>query len=127
MTNHSDVLTQALEALEHHTAIKHPQQRHYRDAAIEALRAALAETAEPVALTAMQQAGKAAAHYHAWSKQYTAPQPPAPAVELTDREICDLWSWSMTAEAEQADDTQQHAFARAAIAAHEAKKQKGQP
>ena len=34
---------EALEALEIHSAIKHPQQRHYRDAAIEALRAALAQ------------------------------------------------------------------------------------
>lgn len=32
---------QALDALENHTAIKHPQQRAYRDDAIEALRAAL--------------------------------------------------------------------------------------
>lgn len=33
----------ALDALENHTAIKHPQQIHYRDSATEALRAALAE------------------------------------------------------------------------------------
>jgi len=32
------LLRQALEALENHTAIKHPQQRHYRDAAIDALK-----------------------------------------------------------------------------------------
>ena len=32
---------QALDALENHTAIKHPQQIHYRDAAIESLRTAL--------------------------------------------------------------------------------------
>jgi hypothetical protein len=39
----------ALEALENHTAIKHPQQRGYRDDAIAALRAALAEPVqEPV-------------------------------------------------------------------------------
>ena len=31
----------ALDALENHTAIKHPQQRYYRDRAIDALRAAL--------------------------------------------------------------------------------------
>ena len=31
----------ALDALENHAAIKHPQQIHYRDAAIEALRDAL--------------------------------------------------------------------------------------
>ena len=32
------LLRQALDALENHTAIKHPQQRHYRDATITALR-----------------------------------------------------------------------------------------
>jgi hypothetical protein len=45
------VMKQALEALENHTAIKHPQQRYYRDAAIDALRQAIeqAEQAQPVA------------------------------------------------------------------------------
>jgi hypothetical protein len=38
---------QALEALEHHSAIKHPQQIHYRDTAIAALKAALEQQAEP--------------------------------------------------------------------------------
>ena len=33
---------------------------------------------------------------------------------LTDEEICDLWAWSLTAEAERTNTTQQqHAFARA--------------
>lgn len=41
MSNLRQAAEQALEALENHTAIKHPQQIHYRDAAIEALRAAL--------------------------------------------------------------------------------------
>jgi hypothetical protein len=41
--NLREAAQQALEALEIHSAIKHPQQRHYRDSAIEALRAALAE------------------------------------------------------------------------------------
>ena len=36
-----EAMTLALDALENHSAIKHPQQRHYRDAAIDALRAAL--------------------------------------------------------------------------------------
>ena len=43
MTDLRAAAQQALEALEIHSAIKHPQQRHYRDSAIEALRAALAE------------------------------------------------------------------------------------
>ena len=36
-----------------------------------------------------------------------------PWVGLTDDEIKDLWSWSMTREAERTATTQQHAFARA--------------
>ena len=36
-----EAMKQALDALENHSAIKHPQQRYYRDAAIDALRAAL--------------------------------------------------------------------------------------
>ena len=34
-------------------------------------------------------------------------------VGLTDEEISDLWSWSMTREAERTATTQQHAFAQA--------------
>ena len=36
-----EAMNLALDALENHTAIKHPQQRYYRDRAIDALRAAL--------------------------------------------------------------------------------------
>lgn len=36
----------ALDALENHTAIKHPQQMHYRDTAIEALRQALEQPSD---------------------------------------------------------------------------------
>jgi len=39
---------------------------------------------------------------------------------LTDERICELWSWSATAEAERTATTQQHAFARAIEAAKEA-------
>lgn len=47
---------------------------------------------------------------------------PQPVMQpLTDEEIRDLWSWSATAEAERTASTQQHAFARAVIAAYEAK------
>lgn len=38
---------------------------------------------------------------------------------LTDERICELWSWSATAEAERTATTQQHAFARAIEAAKE--------
>tara|TARA_R110000822_G_scaffold45250_3_gene121079 strand:- start:2154 stop:2591 length:438 start_codon:yes stop_codon:yes gene_type:complete len=38
-----EALTLALDALENHTAIKHPQQIHYRDKAIAAIKEALAQ------------------------------------------------------------------------------------
>jgi hypothetical protein len=41
--------------------------------------------------------------------QFTPPQ----RKPLTDEEISNLWSWSMTREAELTATTQQHAFARA--------------
>ena len=45
-----ELMQQALDALEQHSAIQHPQQRHYRDAAIDALRERLAQPEqEPVA------------------------------------------------------------------------------
>lgn len=37
---------------------------------------------------------------------------------LTDEMIVELWSWSMTADAERTANTQQHAFARAIERAH---------
>jgi len=43
---------------------------------------------------------------------YTTP-PRREWVGLTDEEMRDFWSWSMTAEAERTANTQQHAFARA--------------
>ena len=45
-------------------------------------------------------------------RYYTSP-PQRTWVGLTDDEISDLWSWSMTREAERTATTQQHAFARA--------------
>jgi hypothetical protein len=46
-----EVLKQLVDALENHSAIKHPQQIHYRDAAIEVGKQAIAEleSQEPVA------------------------------------------------------------------------------
>ena len=51
-----EVLKQMVEALENHSAIKHPQQIHYRDAAIEAGKQAIAEleSQEPVAWITLQ-------------------------------------------------------------------------
>ena len=43
MTDLRKAAEMALDALENHTAIKHPQQRQYRDDAIEALRQALSQ------------------------------------------------------------------------------------
>ena len=43
MTDLRKAAEMALDALENHTAIKHPQQIQYRDDAIEALRQALAQ------------------------------------------------------------------------------------
>ena len=45
-----EALKLALDALENHTAIKHPQQIHYRDKAITAIKEALAQEQEPVAV-----------------------------------------------------------------------------
>jgi len=45
-----------------------------------------------------------------WLPIYTTPPQRKP---LTDEEISNLWSWSMTREAELTATTQQHAFARA--------------
>ena len=42
-----EAMKQALEALENHTAIQHPQQRHDRDSAIDALRAAIKHAERP--------------------------------------------------------------------------------
>ena len=99
-----ELMQQALDALEKHVL-------EYET--IEALRARLAE---PVACDCDSPA---------WCKQYkkchramlgfepyVAP-PPRGWQGLTDEEVRDLWSWSMTAEAERTANTQQHAFARA--------------
>jgi hypothetical protein len=51
--------------------------------------------------------------YHADGTRTVRIQPKREWVGLTDDEIVKLWSWSMTAEAEQTATTQQHAFARA--------------
>lgn len=101
--------------------------------AMEAERAALAEQSaeqEPVAWV-VDMNGTESLEWHsdvqadlifgtAVQPLYTAPYP-AKREPLTDEEIRDLWSWSMTHEAERTATTQQHAFARAVIAAYERK------
>jgi hypothetical protein len=63
-----EALKLALDALENHTAIKHPQQIHYRDKAITAIKQALAQEQEPVAQPASEEDMKIyktiAANYH---------------------------------------------------------------
>jgi len=51
-----EVLKQLVDALENHSAIKHPQQIHYRDAAIEAGKQLIAEleSQEPVAFASIK-------------------------------------------------------------------------
>ena len=57
-------------------------------------------------------------HWVTWQAAVRSVAPPAQRKPLTDEQICDLWSWSMTAEAERTANTQQHAFARAIERAH---------
>lgn len=129
-------IEQALEALSDFDYDK-------RLAAITALRAALAETAEPFGhVTVRRLSQRFENHvdqyqfYPAGERPYldnvdechavyTAPQPPAPAVELTDMEIAGLWVDILSATHKSGiheDGIIPHRFARAAIAAHEAKK-----
>ena len=94
----------ALEALENHTAIKHPQQRQYRDDAIEALRQALSQPEqEPVAwglpnlqdpirrkqalLRVDLKIPDGAQFPQFWVPLYTAP-PNLEAAVLAEREAC---------------------------------------
>ena len=49
-----------------------------------------------------------------YTQQYTYTAPPQREWQgLTDEEVRDFWSWSMTQDAEHTANTQQHAFARA--------------
>ena len=51
--------------------------------------------------------------HHKRNQELYAMPPKREWVGLTDEEISNLWSWSMTREAELTATTQQHAFARA--------------
>jgi len=89
-----------LDALENHTAIKHPQQIHYRDRAIEAGRQAIAdaEKQEPKCVVIVEVFGKdwrleymslPVGRHKLYTQQYlyTHPQPKREWVGLTDEEI----------------------------------------
>ncbi len=92
-----------LDALENHTAIKHPQQIHYRDRAIEAGRQAIAEaekhevSQEPVMGVEVKRIASGGFVGNVWwihenlqegvFHLYTHPQPKREWVELTDEEI----------------------------------------
>jgi hypothetical protein len=93
-----EALKLALDALENHTAIKHPQQIHYRDKAITAIKQALAQEQEPVAQPASEEDMKIyktiAANYH---KDLSTP-PQRTWVGLTDDEIAQGWKESWVTE-----------------------------
>jgi hypothetical protein len=73
---------------------------------------ALAEPAEPVGINGLTDAETSAS---ASVMGFTAPQPPAPAVELTDDDIDRIWR-----KLNEGDSLKD--FARAVKAAHERKK-----
>jgi hypothetical protein len=121
-----EALKLALDALENHTAIKHPQQIHYRDSAIAALKEALAQPAqEPVASITKEARGTLILH-SGWddlpngTKFYTTPQP-RPWVGLTDDEIkttlsqlyCDLNQMKLAPDDRPQKGTVGFLFARA--------------
>ena len=95
-----EALKLALEALENHTAIKHPQQIYYRDKAITALRKALAQEQEPVA---WRWGIKKLNGSYEWryslnkTKSNSVPlytQPPQRTwVGLDDDELTEAWHW----------------------------------
>jgi len=81
--------------------------------AIASVEAVLAQPAqEPVALVIDGVLVKSELPEKYTGHLYTTP-PKREWVGLTDEEISNLWSWSMTREAELTATTQQHAFARA--------------
>ena len=88
-----EALKLALDALENHTAIKHPQQIHYRDKAITAIKEALAQEQEPVAVVDVHEFYDNCANFSLLQKLpkgkhtlYTAP-PQRTWVGLTDEEV----------------------------------------
>ena len=76
-----EALKLALEALENHTAIKHPQQIHYRDKAITAIKEALAQEQEPV---------EDVVAYHSDGTRTVRISPKRTWVGLTDEEIMEI-------------------------------------
>jgi hypothetical protein len=99
-----------LDALENHTAIKHPQQVYYRDKAIEAGRQAIAEAEkqEPVALETVYETvvhwdeggGKRSRRELARRivALYSHPQPKREWVGLTDEERHEIREWQRIQE-----------------------------
>ena len=105
-----EVLKQLVDALENHSAIKHPQQIHYRDAAIQAGKQAISEleSQEPVAWifqndeTGRMTFAESQQIEHNWEKAnprykkinplYTHP-PQRTWQGLTDDEVERYWDW----------------------------------
>ena len=91
-----EALKLALDALENHTAIKHPQQIHYRDKAITAIKEALAQEQEPVAVVDVHEFYDNCANFSLLQKLpkgkhtlYNIP-PQRTWVGLTDEQIAEI-------------------------------------
>jgi hypothetical protein len=102
-----EALKLALDALENHTAIKHPQQIHYRDKAITAIKEALAQTQEPVAWMHVQGNYKEPSFREladdeverGWEQYPLYNTPPQRTwMGLTDEEIAQGWKESWVTE-----------------------------
>lgn len=90
-----------LDALENHTAIKHPQQIHYRDRAIEAGRQAIAdaEKQEPKCVVIVEVFGKdwrleymslPVGRHKLYTQQYLYTHPQPKREPLTDEQIAEI-------------------------------------
>ena len=107
-----EAMKQALDALENHTAIKHPQQRHYRDSAIDTLRAAIeqAEKHKPHSLLCV-----CGAEWDIYpdGKEALAATAPRQWQGLTDEDLDIRVLWDILADMNNADGSIVVKFAKA--------------
>ena len=90
-----EALKLALDALENHTAIKHPQQIHYRDKAITAIKEVLAQEQEPVKII---QYNCTCGRTMKFESVHGVVAPQRTWVGLTDDEIAQGWKESWVTE-----------------------------
>jgi len=90
-----EALKLALDALENHTAIKHPQQIHYRDKAITAIKEVLAQEQEPVKII---QYNCTCGRTMKFESVHGVVAPQRTWVGLTDDEIAHGWKESWVTE-----------------------------